>query len=96
MECQAYSKREARQVNLLNYRCHGPERNDGVEVSPVSKKDWKTQSWELSKENNDNILVSTAMTTWTNPSGWCTPICTVHDICVEKVIRIREDEVYHI
>ena len=57
---------------------------------------WETRSWEPSKEDDDNILVSTAMTAWTNPSGRCTPMCTVHGICVEKKIRIPEGEVYHI
>ena len=39
------------------------------------------------KEDDDNIIVSNAMTTWTNLVGRSTPMCTVHNLRVEKEIR---------
>ena len=57
---------------------------------------WESRTWEPSKENDDKILVSSAMTTWTNPTVRSTPMCTVHGLRVEKEIRIPPDEVYHI
>ena len=55
---------------------------------------WETWSWEPSKEDNDNNLVSTANDCMTNPSGWCTPMCTIHGIHAGK-IQITGGEVYH-
>ena len=57
---------------------------------------WESQYWEPSKEADDNIMVNTAMTSWTNSTNRNTTMCMVHDVRVEKEIRIPEGELYHI
>ena len=57
---------------------------------------WESRYWEPSKEADDNIMVNTAMTSWTNPTNRNTPMCMVHGVRVEKKIRIPEGELYHI
>ena len=52
--------------------------------------------WEPSKEDDDNIMVSSAMTSWTNPTNRNTSMCMVHGVRVKKEIRISEGEIYHI
>ena len=57
---------------------------------------WKSRCWEPSKEADDNIMVNTAMTSWTNPTNRNTTMCMVHGVQVEKEIKIPEGELYHI
>ena len=57
---------------------------------------WESRCWEPSKEDDDNIMVSSAMTSWTNPTNRNTSMCMVHGVRVEKEIRIPEGEIYHI
>ena len=57
---------------------------------------WESRCWEPSKEDDDNIMVSSAMTSWTNPMNRNTSMCMVHDVRVEKEIIIPEGEIYHI
>ena len=57
---------------------------------------WESRCWEPSKKNDDNIMVSSAMTSWTYPTNHNTSMCMVHVVRVEKKIRISEGEMYHI
>ena len=51
---------------------------------------WKSRYWEPSKEADDNFMVNTTMTSWTNPTNRNTPMCMVHGVRVEKEIKIPE------
>ena len=57
---------------------------------------WESRCWEPNKEDDDNIIVSSAMTSWTNPTNRNTSMCMVHNVRVEKEIRIPEGKIYHI
>ena len=47
---------------------------------------WELRCWGPSKEDNDNIMMSSAMTSWTNPTNCNTTMCMVQGIRVEKQI----------
>ena len=51
-------------------------------------------AWIPSREPDDWVSVSSAMTSWKNTSS--TLICTVHRIQVEKEVIISRGEVHHI
>ena len=57
---------------------------------------WESRCWELSKEDDDNIMVSSVLTSWMNPTNCNTSMCMVHDVRVEKEIRISNGEIYYI
>ena len=56
----------------------------------------ESRCWEPSKEDDDNIMVSNAMTSWTNPPNHNTSMFMVHGVRIEKEIKILEGEIYHI
>ena len=56
---------------------------------------WASRAWEPSKEPDDNIEVTSAITAWTNPVRQ-PALCNVHGARVEKEIKIPDGEVYHI
>ena len=56
----------------------------------------KSRAWELSKEDDDNIMVNNVMTAWTNLMVRVHQ-CALYTIRMEKEIRISElGEEYHI
>ena len=54
---------------------------------------WESRCWEPSKEDDDNIMVSSTMTSWTNPTNRNTSMCMVYSVRVEKEIGIPEGEI---
>ena len=52
------------------------------------------RAWVPSREPDDWVSVSSAMTSWKNTTS--TPMCMVHGVQVEKEIKIPRREVHHI